>query len=114
MPEEFAERLVGQAVDGRLPPWPEWWGEEAMRLLLPDDLLRTQFVANCPSVKVGEIYEVMPDVAEPPASFIQLSTAYESETAAARERGWPTTVLDLHHLALLTDPEVIADALLHE
>jgi hypothetical protein len=62
-------------------------------------------------VNVAEIYEVMPDVAEPPSSFLQLSAVYESETAAARARGWPTTVLDLHHLALLTDPEVIADAL---
>jgi hypothetical protein len=54
----------------------------------------------------------MPELPEPPASFVQLSAAYEPEAAAARERGSPTTVLDLHHLALLTDPEAVADALL--
>ena len=44
----------------------------------------------------------------PPVGF----GGYESETAAARAHGWPAIVLDLHHLALLTDPEAIADALL--
>jgi hypothetical protein len=83
-----------------------------MRALLPDDALRARFVADCPRVPVSLLHEVMPDVPEPPSSFVQLSAAYESETAAARERGWPTTVLDLHHLALLTDPESITDALL--
>ena len=112
VPEEFVARLVGLAVDDRLPPWPEWWGEAAMRTLLADDALRARFVADCPRVPVSVLHEVMPEVAEPPSSFVQLSAAYESETAAARERGWPTVVLDLHHLALLTDPEVVADALM--
>ena len=111
VPDELVARLVGSAVDGRLPPWPEWWGEAAMRALLPDDALRARFVDDCPRVPVSVLHEVMPAVPEPPASYVQLSAAYESETAAARERGWPTTVLDLHHLALLTDPDVIADAL---
>jgi len=114
VPEDFVARLKAKVVDGRLPPWPQWWGDDAMRTLLPDDALRAQFIADCPSVDVAEIYEVMPEVPDPPSAYVQLSAAYEPETAAARERGWPTTVLDLHHLALLTDPEVIADALLHE
>ena len=70
-----------------------------MRALLPDDALRARFVAECPSVPVAVLHEVMPDVAVPPATFVQLSAAYESETAAARELGWATVVLDLHHLA---------------
>jgi len=111
VPEEFVARLTAQVVDDRLPPWPEWWGEAAMRTLLPDEALRARFVADCPRVPVAVIHEVMPEVAEPPSAFVKLSAAYESETAAARERGWPTLVLDLHHLALLTDPEFVADAL---
>lgn len=112
VPAEFVARLESQAVDGRLPPWPEWWGEAAMRMLLPDDAIRAQFVAHCRSVNVAEIHEVMPEVPDPPSVYVQLSATYESETAAARALGWPTLVLDLHHLALLTDPEVVADALL--
>ena len=112
VPDELVERLESRAVDGRLPPWSQWWGEERLRSLLPDDALRARFVRECPAVPVTKIHEVMPDVPEPPSVFIQLSAAYEPETAAARERGWPVVVLDLQHLALLTDPELIADALL--
>lgn len=112
VPVAFVERLESQAVDGLLPPWPEWWGEDAMRALLGDDALRASFVAGCPRVPVADLHHVMPEVPDPPSAYMQLSTTYESETAAARERGWPTTVLDLHHLALLSDPGAVADALL--
>ena len=112
VPHEFVARLEAQAVNGRLPPWPEWWGEDAMRLLLPDDALRARFVADCPQIAVAALHEVMPAVPEPPSAYVQLSAAYESETAEAHERGWPTVVLDLHHLAILTDPEAVADALM--
>jgi hypothetical protein len=111
VPAEFVAKLESQAVDGRLPPWCEWWGDDAMQLLLTDDALRAEFVANCPRVDVAALHEVMPDVPVPPATYVQLSPAYETETAVAREMGWPTIVLDLHHLALLTDPEAVADAL---
>ena len=111
VPDAFAARLRAQAVDGRLPPWPQWWGEERMRELVPDDELRKAFVRNCPAVPVAVIDDVMPDLPEPPAVFVQLSEAYTSETTAARERGWPVIVLALNHLALLTAPSEIADAL---
>ena len=112
VPPDFFARLESQAVDGRLPPWPEWWGDDAMRMLLPDDALRARFVADCPRVRLAVLHEVMPDVPDPPSAYVQLSAAYESETISARERGWPTLVLDLHHLAILTDPEAVADAIL--
>ncbi|HTK16134.1 MAG TPA: alpha/beta hydrolase [Acidimicrobiia bacterium] len=112
VPADFVARLERQAVDGRLPPWPDWWGEDAMRMLLPDDALRARFVADCPRVPVAALHEVMPEVPEPPSAYVQLSVAYEPETAAAHELGWPTVVLDLHHLALLTDTEVVAGALM--
>ena len=112
VPADFVARLESQAVDGRLPPWPDWWGDDAMQLLLPDDALRARFVGDCPRVPVAALHEVMPEVPEPPSAYVQLSAAYESETAEARERGWPTMALDLHHLAILTDPELVAAALM--
>ena len=111
VPDAFAARLRAQAVDGRLPPWPQWWGEERMRELLRDDELREAFVRSCPAVPVAVIDDVMPDLPEPPAVFVQLSEAYAPETTAARERGWPVMVLELNHLALLTAPCEVADAL---
>jgi pimeloyl-ACP methyl ester carboxylesterase len=112
VPEAFAAKLKGEAVDGRLRPWPQWWGEARMRELLPDDELRSEFVRSCPAVPVAVIDEVMPELPEPPAVFVQLSEAYAPETIAARARGWPVLVLDAHHLEVLTDPEVVTDALL--
>lgn len=109
VPEVLVTKLESQAVGRRLPPWPQWWGEEGMRALIPDDALRAEFVAHCPAVPVETIHEVMPEVPEPPSVFVQLSAAYEHETIAARAKGWPTIVLDSRHLALLTDPEIIAD-----
>ena len=82
-----------------------------MRALVPDDALRDAFVRSCPAVPVDVIDEVMPELPEPPAVFVQLSDAYAPETAAARERGWPVLVVDAHHLALLTAPGEIADTL---
>jgi hypothetical protein len=109
VPEAFAAKLKAEAVDGRLPPWPQWWSEARMRELVPDDELRAAFVAACPAVPVGWIDEVMPELPEPPAVFVQLSDAYTPEADAARRRGWPVLAWDAHHLALLTDPEPVAD-----
>lgn len=111
VPEAFATRLREGAVDGKLAPWPQWWGHARMRELLPDDELRAEFVSACPAVPVAVIDEVMPEIAEPEAVFVQLSAAYAPESSAAHQRGWPVLELDSHHLALLTDPEVIADVI---
>jgi len=111
VPEVFATKLRAEAVDGKLRPWPQWWGETRMRALIADPVLRDEFVRSCPAVPLAVIDEVMADVAEPPGVFVQLSDAYTPETTAARTRGWPVIVVDADHLALLTDPDVVADAI---
>jgi hypothetical protein len=110
-PDAFASKLKADATDGRLRPWPQWWGDERMRELLPDDDLRTAFVDACPAVPVHVIEEVMPALPDPPAVFVQLSETYKPETDASRARGWPVLVCDASHLALLTDPGLVADAI---
>ena len=110
VPEAFAAKLKAEAVHGRLAPWPQWWGDARLRELIPDDELRAEFVGSCPAVEVDVIEEVMPEAPEPAAVFVQLSATYAPETEAARARGWPVIVIDAHHLAPLTDPETVADA----
>jgi hypothetical protein len=112
VPEKFAQRLKAGAVDGKLVPWPQWWGDERMRELIPDDELREAFVRACPAVPVEVIDEVMADVPDPQAVFVQLSDTYAPETTAARDRGWPVFVLDTNHLAVLTQPVEVTEALL--
>jgi hypothetical protein len=111
VPDAFVRRLRDGAVDGKLAPWPQWWGDARMRELIPDDALRAAFVAACPAVPVERIYEVMPDAPDPRSAFVQLSAAYAPETEAARAHGWPTLVLDLDHLAPLTRPDDVAAAI---
>jgi pimeloyl-ACP methyl ester carboxylesterase len=111
VPEKFATRLRDGAVDGKLQPWPQWWGEERMRELVPDDALRDAFVAACPAVPIEWIDEVMPDAPEPASVFVQLSSTYAPETDAARAQGWPVVVLDADHLAPLTQPDAVTAAI---
>lgn len=112
VPESFATKLKSGAVDGKLTPWPQWWGDERMRDLIADDDLRDAFVGACPAVPVAVIDEVMPELPEPPAVFVQLSETYAPESTASRDRGWPVVVLDASHLAVLTRPSEVADAVL--
>jgi hypothetical protein len=109
VPDAFAAKLKREAVDGRLRPWPQWWGDARMRDLIPDDALRAAFVDACPAGPVAWIDEVMPELPDPPAVFVQLSATYTPEADAARARGWPVLTLDANHLALLTDPDAVTD-----
>jgi hypothetical protein len=111
VPDAFVARLRAGAVDGKLAPWPQWWGEARMRELIPDDARRAEFVAACPAVPIEWIDEVLPDAPEPPSVFVQLSDTYAPETAAARQHGWPVVVCDLDHLAPVTRPDAVARAI---
>ena len=41
---------VREMADARgwLPPWPRWWGDEALAGLIPDPGARRHFAAGCP------------------------------------------------------------------
>jgi pimeloyl-ACP methyl ester carboxylesterase len=96
---------------GRLPPWPQWWGEEELAALLPDPAVRQRFAAGCPRLPLAMFTEVHPPAPGWPAGpvgYLQLSEAYDHEAARARELGWPVRQQLSHHLALLTDPGQVA------
>ena len=44
-------------------------------------------------------------------TYLQLSEGYPDQADRAEALGWPTTRLAADHLALLTDPEPVADFL---
>ena len=76
VPAAFVEKLKAEAVQGKLAPWPQWWGDAGMRALLPDDALRAEFVRSCPAVPVDVIDEVKPEAPEGSAVFVQPSKTY--------------------------------------
>src|SRR6266498_2023115 len=51
VPPSFLAHLRTLAVDGILPPWSSWFGDEAMRELVPDDATRTALERELPSLR---------------------------------------------------------------
>ena len=115
VPPGLAAQLRQMAdAQGWLPPWPRWWGEQALADLLPDPQLRRRFVADCPRLPLAMFEEVHPPAPhwpDAPAAYLQLSEAYADQAAQARQRGWPVRQLAGHHLAPLTDPGLVAGSL---
>jgi hypothetical protein len=117
VPPELAARLREMAdQQGWLPPWPQWWGDETMAELIPDPAARRHFAAGCPQLPLAMFEEVHPSAPQwpdAPAAYLQLSEEYQDQAATARELGWPVAERMSHHLAPLTRPGMVAEAL-HE
>jgi hypothetical protein len=115
VPADLAAWLRGMAdAQGWLPPWPQWWGEEALAELIPDPEGRRHFAAGCPRLPLAmfeEVHPPAPQWPDAPAAYLQLSEAYEEQAAKARELGWPVTQRVSHHLAPLTDPGLVTESL---
>jgi len=116
IPDELAAQVRDMADgDGWLPPWPEWWSSDELAELLSDRVLRARFVASCPRLPLTmfeEVHTEAPRWRHAPAAYLQLSAAYRDQAAQARALGWPVAELESHHLALLTDPDVVVSSLL--
>ena len=115
VPAELAAQVREMAdTEGWLPPWSRWWGDETLAELLPDPGMRRAFAASCPRLPLAMFTEVQPPVPRwpaAPAAYLQLSEAYEDHAARARELGWPVARQLSHHLALLTEPGLVAGSL---
>jgi hypothetical protein len=100
-------------VDGRLPPWHEWWPAEILTQLVPDRRLRDALTAENPRLSRAFYDEPVP-LPElwwtRRAGFLQLSPAYDDDRARAEQLGWPTTRIGGQHLDLLSQPGDVADA----
>jgi DNA polymerase III subunit epsilon len=116
VPPGLAAQLRAMAdSEGWLPPWSQWWGDEEMAILLPDPVLRERFASECPRLPLAlfeETHPPAPNWPNAPGGYLQLSEAYEADAAAARELSWPVMQHRSHHLALLTNPDVVAGEML--
>jgi hypothetical protein len=115
VPPELAAQVRDMAdAQGWLPPWPRWWGDEAMTELIPDQAARRRFAAGCPRLPLAMFEEVHPPTPawpDAPGAYLLLSEAYQDQAAKARELGWPVAEQMTHHLALLTEPGRITGSL---
>jgi len=115
VPPDLAAQVRGMAdARGWLPPWPQWWGDEAMAELIPDAEARRRFAAGCPRLPLAMFEEVHPRAPawpDAPGAYLLLSEAYLDEATRARELGWPVAEQMSNHLALLTEPGRVAGSL---
>lgn len=114
-PPERVERLRAMVTGGWLPPWPEWWGAGVLANMLPDPRERERFAVGCPRLPMAMFEEVQPPAPQwpdAPCGYLRLSESYQQASERAKALGWPVIELASHHLAVLTDPELVADGLL--
>jgi pimeloyl-ACP methyl ester carboxylesterase len=117
VPAEFADELSALATADVLPPWSSWFGEEAMRDLMPDAARRARVEQDMPRLplSVRDTELPVPDGWDrrPCAHLLLSAEPYAASAAAARARGWPTA--EVHggkHLDLVRRPAAVATALL--
>jgi Alpha/beta hydrolase family len=113
----FMHRLRALATDGVLAPWSKWFGDEAMRELVPDERLRAALEEEMPRLPLSYFRATvpMPDAWDRRAcAYLLLSDdAYGHSAAEAVDRGWPMLhIHGVHHLAIATHPIQATDALL--
>ena len=106
----MCEMLDAVTEEGLLRRWIDWWPEETIVELLPDEADRARLDADMPRVPrsfYDHDVEVPPGWSQNRCAYLMLSDAYEPELHDAAERGWPTARLDTDHLAPLTKPEAV-------
>jgi len=111
VPTSLYTELRDRSRDGLLPHWHLWFPDDPLLSLNP--ALRAEIAEEAPEVPLAFLKEARPDVEWPgPAGYVRLSPAYDPDLDAARTLGWPTVSLDTHHLAPMTNPTPVADAIL--
>ena len=111
---EFLEQLRSLAVAGTLPAWSSWWGDDVMKMLVPDESRRTQIEAEMSEVPLA-FFESPVDLptgwSRTGGAFLLLSEAYRRDADRARSLGWPVIECVGGHLDVVNDPEAVAHAI---
>lgn len=104
------------AEDGMLPPWSEWFSEEAVKEIIPDDERRQRFLAELQPIPLALFDEKIsfssgwPDA---PCGYVRVSEFYRPLAQEAAVLGWPVVEVDVQHLHLLVDPIQVTGLLLN-
>ena len=116
VPNSMAAGLRAASRDGLAPPWPRWLPRGMLAELLPDAAMRAELESSAGSVPLAFLGEPAPLESEwlPARScaFLQLSAGYDDQAREARRLDWRILQLEADHLAILTRPDLIADAII--
>jgi hypothetical protein len=106
--------LLASVENGLLPPWDRWFPSEDVAELLPDGAVRQRFrkeLRGLPAVLLSEPMPRSPWDDRVGKAYVQLSAAYETIADQAQAAGWPVARYPMDHLAPLTRPRAVADAI---
>jgi pimeloyl-ACP methyl ester carboxylesterase len=116
-PPGLMSQLRALASDGALPPWSSWFGENAVRELVPDDRLRATLEEEMPRLPLSYFEPSVPlpgGWSTRPCAYLLFSgEPYAKSAAKARDQGWAVAeIAGAGHLAMASDPIAVTDALL--
>jgi len=116
VPGQMRESLVQRAAHGVLPPWTQWWQEEDVVALFPNHETYARVDASTPSVDTSYLSSRISAPAgwsaDLDCSYVAFGQTYADAADLAASAGWPVQMLDLGHLGMLQNPEMVADAVL--
>lgn len=113
-PPRLRALLDEQTVEGRLRRWLDWWPEDVVGELVPDVKERATLLNDMPSLPRSFYDEPVPvpdDWSDMACAYLKLSDAYGDEFAEAGRRGWKCAEVTADHLAIRTQPGLVAEAI---
>jgi hypothetical protein len=115
VPADLLEFLRSKVIDGRLPPWTEWWDEADVAPLFPDPVTRAAVTAEQPRLPLAYYEQMVPVPAgwdTHPCGYLLFGPPYDEVAADARRRGWLVEDLPGRHLHEIVDPDAVADRII--
>ncbi len=94
-------------ADGLLPPWTEWWPEDAVAELFPNAATKERVTAEQQRVPFSYLAAQIqfPDGWDQiPAAYLRFGDTSAEELADAQGCGWPVRTMAGGHLHMLCDP----------
>ena len=104
------------AVDGTLPRFSALFGDDVMAEMIPDPVERAALASEEPEIPLTYFHEPIPvpsGWSRRRCGYVRLSAAYDDALDEANARGWPTASLDLSHVAAVTHPDDVWDAIVN-
>lgn len=113
-PRQIRKKIEKLAIDGWLPPWNDWFRKEILVSLIPNHDLRNRFIGEISKTPLAFFEERAPIVdswARVHCAYLQLSASYTGDAAKAGNRGWIVHHFESNHLAMITQPLEVAEAI---
>jgi pimeloyl-ACP methyl ester carboxylesterase len=114
-PPELLALLRDKASGGLLPPWTDWWDEDEVAPLFPDQATRQAVTEEQPRLPLSYYEASVPVPAgwdAQPCAYLLFGPPYDELASEARGRGWIVEQLPGAHLHQLVDPDGVARSLL--